>query len=174
MENTNQKRGIQIVMAFAAAMVAAWASGGCSGSSAPYAAPAWELKDMDGKVVKLADYSGKVVILDFWATWCPPCRQEIPGFISLQNKYGKDGLAVVGISLDEDGPTAVKPFVKQTGINYTVVAGNDQVTKDYGDIESIPTTFIIDRNGRVMSKHVGYVAESVFESEIVPLLQQTL
>ncbi|MCL5098027.1 MAG: TlpA family protein disulfide reductase, partial [Candidatus Omnitrophica bacterium] len=107
---------------------------------------------------------------DFWATWCPPCRREIPGFISLQKKYEKDGLMVVGVSLDQGGTDAVKRFIQKNGMNYPVVMGNDRVSADYGNIQAIPTTFVIDRSGKIVSKHVGYEEPSVFEQEIKPLL----
>lgn len=136
-------------------------------------APAWELKDVNGKPVQSADFKGKVVILDFWATWCPPCRQEIPGFISLQKKYGKDGLTVVGVALDAEGAKVVAPFIKKNGINYPIVLGDDKVTRAFGGIEAIPTTFIIDREGNIVSKHVGFVPEATFEKEIKPLLKSS-
>jgi thiol-disulfide isomerase/thioredoxin len=135
-------------------------------------APQWELKDLDGKPVKLSDFKGKVVILDFWATWCGPCRMEIPGFVDLQKKYGDQGLVVIGVSLDEGGPEVVRSFMKRQGVNYSVVLGNSKVADDYGGIEGIPTTFIIDRTGAIVSKHVGYVTKERFESEIAPLLKK--
>lgn len=134
-------------------------------------APAWELKDVDGKPVKSADFKGKVVVLDFWATWCPPCRAEIPSFVALQKQYGQDGLQVVGVSLDEKGPAVVKPFMKKMGINYPVVMGTPAVTDAYGGIEGIPTTFIIDREGRIVSRHTGLESKATFEKEIKPLLK---
>jgi thiol-disulfide isomerase/thioredoxin len=132
--------------------------------------PAWILQDVDGKTVKSSDFAGKVVILDFWATWCPPCKAEIPGFIDIQKKYGDKGVAVVGVSLDQEGPTAVKPFMKQLGMNYPIVMGDDKIVQDFSGIEGIPTTFIIDRSGNVVSKHVGYGDEEAFETEIKPLI----
>ena len=134
------------------------------------AAPAWQLKDMDGKPVKLADFKGKVVILDFWATWCPPCRKEIPGFIALQKKYAGKGVSVVGVSLDEGGAAAVKSFVKQNGMNYPVVLGDQQIAMAYGGITSIPTTFVIDKDGNVAAVHEGYTEQGEFEKEINQLL----
>jgi thiol-disulfide isomerase/thioredoxin len=133
-------------------------------------APAWELTDVDGKTVKSSDFAGKVVILDFWATWCPPCKAEIPGFIDLQKKYGDKGVAVIGVSLDQEGPSTVKPFMNQLGINYPVVMGDDKIVQDFGGIEGVPTTFIIDRSGNEVSKHVGYGDEEAFETEIKPLI----
>jgi thiol-disulfide isomerase/thioredoxin len=132
-------------------------------------APAWTLKDVDGKTVKSSDFAGKVVILDFWATWCPPCKAEIPGFIELQKKYGNKGLVVVGVSLDEAGPTAVKPFMKQLGMNYHVLMADEKVVRDFGSFEGIPRTFVIDRKGDIVGGHTGYGSKEDFEKEIAPL-----
>jgi thiol-disulfide isomerase/thioredoxin len=131
-------------------------------------APVWELKDPDGKPVKSSDFDGKVVILDFWATWCPPCKAEIPGFIELQEKYGEKGLVVVGVSLDEHGSSKVKQFMEEFGMNYPVVMGNIKMMEDFGG-EGIPTTFVIDRGGKIVAKHVGFAPKEAFEKEITPL-----
>jgi thiol-disulfide isomerase/thioredoxin len=133
-------------------------------------ASAWELKDVDGKTVKSSDFAGKVIILDFWATWCPPCRAEIPGFIDLQKKYADKGLEVIGVSLDEQGPEVVKPFMKELGMNYPIVMGNAQIVQAYGSFEGIPTTFVIDRQGNVIAGHTGFTPKEVFEKEVTPLL----
>jgi len=132
--------------------------------------PAWELKDVDGKTVKSSDFDGKVVMLDFWATWCPPCKAEIPGFIELQKQYGEKGLVVIGVSLDEQGPDVVKPFMKQFGVNYPVVMGDAKIVQDFGGIEGLPTTFVIDRTGNIVASHIGYTSKEAFEKEITPLL----
>ena len=131
-------------------------------------APVWELKDPDGKLVKSSDFDGKVVILDFWATWCPPCKAEIPGFIELQKRYGEKGLVVVGVSVDEQGSSVVKQFMKEFAMNYPVVMGNFKMMQDFGGT-AIPTTFIIDRSGKIVSKHVGLASKETFEKEITPL-----
>jgi len=134
------------------------------------AAPAWTLKDVEGKTVQSSDFKGKVVILDFWATWCPPCKKEIPDFIELQKKYGEKGLVIVGVSLDEQGPSVVKPFITQLGISYPIVMGDEKIVQDFGGVEGIPTTFIIDREGKIVGRHVAFTPLETFEKEIAPLL----
>ena len=135
------------------------------------AAPDWQLSDVNGKSLRLADFKGKVVVLDFWATWCPPCRAEIPGLIAIQKKYADQGLSIIGVSVDEQGPKAVKPFIDRFAINYPVVMGDAKVLADYGGISLIPTTFVIDRAGNVVATHQGYTDQATFESEIRPLLE---
>ena len=134
-------------------------------------APAWKLKDLQGKEVSSADFKGKVVVVDFWATWCPPCRAEIPGYIALQKKYADKGLVIIGISVDEDGAKAVAPFAKAKGINYPVLLFNDDVVAAFGGIEGIPTTFLIDQDGNIRDKKVGVADEADYEKRIVQLLQ---
>jgi len=141
-------------------------------ASAPaWRSPTWALEDVNGELVKSSDFAGKVVILDFWATWCGPCRMEIPGFIELQKQYADKGLVVVGVSLDQDGASVVKSFMEKTGINYPVVLGDETIVSAFGGVEGIPTTFVIDRDGKIIRKHVGYTAKAEFEAEIKPLLK---
>jgi thiol-disulfide isomerase/thioredoxin len=123
----------------------------------------------------LDSFRGKVVLLDFWATWCGPCRMEIPSFVELQKKYGDQGLEIVGVSLDPITPngkaSAVAPFMKQYGINYTILMVNDPAAMaGYTVDRGIPTTYVIDRDGRVVNKHIGYKPREVFEREIQALL----
>lgn len=133
-------------------------------------APAFELKDVEGKTVKLSDYEGKVVLLDFWATWCPPCRKGIPDLISLKKQYG-DKVEVIGISVDRDETVGEVPgFVKEYGINYPVVYGNTDMYEAYGGIEAIPTSFVIDKEGNITSKHVGLIPVEQYQTEIEALL----
>ena len=141
-----------------------------SGSSvASNPAPPWELKDLDGKLVKSSDFLGKVVILDFWATWCAPCKAEIPGFIALQKQYGDQGLVVIGVSLDNQEPAVVRRFMADFGMNYRVVLGDLMLFQAFGGT-AIPTTVIIDRAGDIVARHVGFTSRQTFENEIKPLL----
>lgn len=134
-------------------------------------APDFELKDVNGKVVRLSDFKGKVVLVDFWATWCGPCKIEIPWFIEFERKHKDKGFAVIGVSMDEDGWSTVKPFVTELGMNYRVVIGNDRTAESYGGIEGLPTTFLIDRDGRIASVHIGLAGKQDFEDAIDKLLQ---
>ncbi len=134
-------------------------------------APDFTLKDSNGKTVNLADYKGKVVLLNFWATWCGPCKIEIPWFIDFEQKYKDKGFAVVGVSMDEDGWNAVKPYLSESHINYRVLLGNDSVGTLYGGVDSLPTTFVIDQDGRIAATHIGLVSKSDYQTEIVQLLE---
>jgi thiol-disulfide isomerase/thioredoxin len=133
-------------------------------------APSWQLQDLKGKTVHSSDFKGKVVILDFWATWCPPCRAEIPGLVALQKQYGKQGLAVIGASVDEGGADVVGEAAQKLGINYPIVLADDNMQRAFGGISAIPATFIIDREGRIVKGHLGLVDKDEFENEIKPLL----
>jgi len=143
------------------------------GSSLPVLreAPAWSLKDVDGKTVNFADFKGKVVVIDFWATWCPPCREEIPGYIEMTKKHGKDGLVIIGISLDQAGPGVVRSFIAKSGINYPIVMGDDATVAAFGGVEVIPTTFLIDREGLIRDKKVGMMAAAEYEKKILAVLK---
>ncbi len=120
-------------------------------------APGFDLKRIDdNKSLKLSDYKGKVVLVDFWATWCPPCRMSIPHLVDLQNKYGSRGFQVLGISLDRGGVDVVRKFVQKYKINYPVMMSTPDVLKAYGGVRSIPQAFLIDRQGRIRETIVGY------------------
>jgi peroxiredoxin len=133
-------------------------------------APDFNLKDADGKPVKLSDYRGKVVLLNFWATWCGPCKIEIPWFMDFEQTYKDKNFAVLGVSLDDDGWDAVKPYIQEKKINYRVMIGTETVAQMYGDVDSLPTTFMIDRDGRVAAVHIGLVSKSDYIHDIVELL----
>jgi peroxiredoxin len=134
------------------------------------AAPHFTLKDATGAAVDLADYQGKVVLLNFWATWCGPCKIEIPWFIDFQQRYKDRDFAVIGVSMDDDGWQSVKPYVAEHKINYRIVIGTEEISQQYGGVEALPTTFILDREGRIASRHVGLVSKSDYQNEIVHLL----
>lgn len=146
------------------------AAAGPKQDSVNKAAAPFTLKDGDGRTVSLADYKGKVVLLNFWATWCGPCKIEIPWFVDFEQKYKDRGFAVLGVAMDDEGWEVVKPYVAKTKINYRILLGNDDVASKYGGVDSLPTTFIIDQGGRIASKHVGLVSKSEYEDEIVKLL----
>jgi thiol-disulfide isomerase/thioredoxin len=120
--------------------------------------------------VKLSSLQGKVVLLNFWATWCGPCKIEIPWFIEFQQTYRDKDLVILGVAFDDDGWKSVKPYMEQKKINYRIMIGNDDVAKQYGGVESLPTTLMIDKSGRIASTHVGLVSKSDYAGEIEDLL----
>ncbi len=132
-------------------------------------APDFELESDKGKRVRLSDYKGKVVILDFWATWCGPCRMEIPGYVDLFKKYEKQGLVILGVSLDQDGWTPVRPFMEKYQINYPILMGTREIAQVWG-INSIPTTFVINPNGEVVEYKIGARPLEYFEEILGKLL----
>jgi thiol-disulfide isomerase/thioredoxin len=146
------------------------ATAACAANAKP-ANMNFTLKDVEGKDVKLASLKGKVVLLDFWATWCGPCKIEIPWFIEFQNKYGKAGLQVVGVSVD-DTQAKLKPYVAQMKMNYPVLQGldHDDIQDAYGPLFGIPVTIVISRDGKMCAKHVGLSSKDRFEAEIKSLL----
>jgi cytochrome c biogenesis protein CcmG/thiol:disulfide interchange protein DsbE len=135
-------------------------------------APNFALSDASGATAKLADYRGKVVLLDFWATWCGGCKEEIPWFSEFQRTYGGKDFAVVGVSLDDGGWKVVKPFLAQASIPYRILLGNDSIAQNYG-IQSMPDTFLIDRNGKVAAAYTtGVVDKGDVEANIKAVLSQ--
>jgi peroxiredoxin len=133
-------------------------------------APEFELKDANGATVRLSDYRGKVVLLNFWATWCGPCEVEIPWFIEFEQKYKDRNFAVLGVSFDDDGWKSVRPYIASHKINYRIMVGSDKLGEQYGGVDSLPTTFIIDREGRIAAHHVGLIDKADYQNEILKLL----
>jgi thiol-disulfide isomerase/thioredoxin len=134
-------------------------------------APAWKLTDLSGREVDSATLKGKVVVIDFWATWCAPCIGEIPGYIELQKKYGPQGLVIVGISVDQKGPEHVGKFAKAKGINYTIVMADDAILDTFGGVQTIPTTFLINREGRVVHRKVSAMPHAEYEKLVEAALR---
>ena len=135
-------------------------------------APNWSLQDVNGQVVRSEQFAGKVVVVDFWATWCPPCRAEIPGYVELQKKYGAEGLVIVGVSLDQGGTDLVKSFASKNAVNYPLVMGDDAVVSAFGGVEAIPTTFLIDRSGQIRDRKMGAEETAVYEKKILSILRE--
>jgi cytochrome c biogenesis protein CcmG/thiol:disulfide interchange protein DsbE len=138
-----------------------------------HAAPDFALKDADGKTVHLSDYKGKVVLLDFWATWCGPCKLEIPWFTDMEHQRKDKGFEVLGVSMDDNGWEDVKPFLADRKVNYRVVIGDDATASAYGGVDSLPTTFLIDKQGKIAAIHVGLTARKEFEDGVDELLRES-
>ncbi|MDP4198825.1 MAG: TlpA disulfide reductase family protein [Bacteroidota bacterium] len=143
-------------------------------AQAPRPAPDFELKDLDGNVHHLSDYRGKVVVLNFWATWCPPCRKEIPDFIELQKQLAPQGVQFLGIALDDEGLPKVKPWVASHGFSYPILLPDaaGKVVASYGEMSSIPVTYFIDRKGVIRSTFIGMRQRPVIEKELAPLVAE--
>jgi len=135
-------------------------------------APDFALKDSTGKTVRLSDFRGKVVLLNFWATWCGPCKIEIPWFMEFEQNHKDHGFVVLGVAMDDDGWDVVKPYLERQRVNYRVVMGTPEIADQYGGVESLPTTFMIDREGRVAKIHIGLVGKREYQDDIDQLLER--
>lgn len=149
------------------------APAGLRAANSRKAASDFALSDSKGASVKLASLKGRVVLLDFWATYCDVCKVEIPWYIEFENKYKESGLSVVGVSVDEDGWKSVKPYIEEKKINYVVLIGNWDLAKQFGVDNALPVTLLVDRDGRIADSHPGLVDKGVFESEINVLLKES-
>jgi peroxiredoxin len=135
-------------------------------------APDFTLSDATGRVVTLSDFRGKVVLLNFWATWCVPCSAEVPLLVEFQREYRDRGFEVLGVSLDEDGWKSVKPYIDARHVNYPVMIGNGDIARAYGGLESVPMTLIIDKSGRIAVTHVGLCRKDEYEADIRAVLNE--
>jgi len=135
----------------------------------PEAAPPFQARDLSGKLVSNANWGGKVVLVNFWATWCPPCREEIPELIALQKQYG-DRLQIIGISEDDDPPEKVLKFTRQQGINYPIVMSTPELIAAYGGVPALPTSYVVDTQGRVVQKHAGLYPMDSYNRDLRALL----
>ena len=133
-------------------------------------APDFTLKDAEGRDVKLSDYKGKVVLLNFWATWCGPCKIEMPWFVEFQRKYKDRGFSVIAVSLDDEGWEVVRPFADRLELNFPVVVGSNEMADKYGGVAALPTSFIIDKEGLIVTSHMGLVGRGAYEEDIEALL----
>lgn len=133
-------------------------------------APSWVLRDVEGNEVKAGDFKGKVVVIDFWATWCPPCRKEIPDYIAWQKKYAERGLVILGFSLDEAPAAEVKAFGEKMKVNYPLFMADAPTVEAFGGIEALPTSFVIDREGNIRLRKVGLMDPEAYEKLIESLL----
>jgi thiol-disulfide isomerase/thioredoxin len=138
-------------------------------ASNPQPVPPFLVRDLDGNIISTAEWHGKVTLVNFWATWCPPCREEMPQLIGLVNRY-KDRLQVIGISMDDAAPEAVKQFAKEMGVNYPIIMGGKEINEEYGGVPALPTSFIVNQDGRVVQKHVGLFPPDVYDGEVRALL----
>src|ERR1700736_3700789 len=135
-------------------------------------APDFSLESLDGKTMRLSDFRGKAVLLNFWATWCEPCKIEMPWFVDLQKKYGPQGLQVLGVAMDDATPKEIAEFARKLSVNYPVLVGKEAVGDQYGGIPYLPSTFYIGRDGKVMERVFGLVSRSEIENNIQRALGQ--
>jgi peroxiredoxin len=136
-------------------------------------APDFTLKSLDGKDIRLSDYKGKAVLLNFWATYCQPCKIEMPWFAELQKQYAPQGLEVVGVAMDDVTPETIKKFASELGVNYQILIGKESVADLYGGMQFLPTTFYIDRQGKIVDRVFGLVSHSEIEGNIKKALGGT-
>jgi thiol-disulfide isomerase/thioredoxin len=154
---------------FTAATIALLALSPLAASAKP--APSFTVKTLEGKPLKSSDLRQKPVVVDFWATWCGPCRASMPHLSAMQTRYEKRGLTVIGLSVDERGPQEVKKFANQLGVKFTLAMANDDVLDAYGPIRSIPTTFFINRKGDIVRRVVGYIDGETMEDYVKEILE---
>ena len=147
-----------------------------AGDVAGAVAPNFELNVLSasGKTMKLSDLKGKAVLLNFWATWCEPCKVEMPWFVDLQKEYGPQGLQIIGVSMDDDEEKTVSDFAKKMGVNYPILIGTEKIAELYGGIEGLPTSFFIDRSGKVVAREAGLISESRIVDNIKRSLGQSV
>jgi thiol-disulfide isomerase/thioredoxin len=135
-------------------------------------APDFTLESLEGKNIQLSGYKGQAVLLNFWATWCGPCKIEMPWFVDLQKEYGPQGLQIVGVAMDDSSKEDIAKFVKEMGVNYPILLGKEAVGEQYGGVNVLPTTFFIDRDGKIVAREFGLQSRSLFVDNIKKALSQ--
>jgi thiol-disulfide isomerase/thioredoxin len=150
------------------------AGGGAPDSLDPAgkSAPDFTLEALDGRNVTLSSYRGQAVMLNFWATWCGPCKIEMPWFVELQKEYGPQGLQIVGVAMDDSSKEEIQKFAQEMGVNYTILIGKEAVGQAYGGVDVLPTTFFIDRDGKIVTREFGLQSRSLFVDNIKKALSQ--
>ncbi len=148
------------------------ANGSAKGQLIGNLAPDFELASLDGKNLKLSDLRGKAVLLNFWATYCGPCKVEMPWFVELQKEYGPQGFQIVGVAMDDASNEDIAKFTKELGVNYPILIGKESVGESYGGVGVLPTTFFLDRDGKVIAREFGLQSRSVFVDHIKKALSQ--
>jgi thiol-disulfide isomerase/thioredoxin len=133
-------------------------------------APDFALQSLDGKTVKLSDFRGKAVVLNFWATWCEPCKVEMPWFVEFQKQYGSDGLQFLGVAMDDASPKEISGFANDMGVNYPILLGKEAVGDAYGGVQFLPETFYIDRDGKLVDRAFGLRGRGEIEGNIKKIL----
>jgi thiol-disulfide isomerase/thioredoxin len=173
-----------LVLFFVAALVAAMlfagmrmtrkngANGSAQGQLIGNQAPDFELATLDGKSIKLSDLRGKAVLLNFWATYCGPCKIEMPWFVELQKEYGPQGFQIIGVAMDDASTEDIAKFAKDMGVNYPILLGKDSVADSYGGVSVLPTTFFVDRDGKIIAREFGLQSRSVFVDHIKQAMNQ--
>ena len=142
------------------------AAGGTASLKAPKLAPDFTLESLDGHNIRLSDYRGKAVLLNFWATWCGPCKIEMPWFVDLQKEYGAQGLQIVGVAMDDSGKDEIAKFAKDMGVNYPVLIGKEAVGDEYGGVPALPESFFISRDGKIVDMIMGLRGKAEIEDSI--------
>jgi cytochrome c biogenesis protein CcmG/thiol:disulfide interchange protein DsbE len=159
--------GSAFALAFAATL-GTYSGVACAGD---VQAPTFTVKTVEGRAVRFSDYRNRPVVVDFWATWCAPCRASMPHLSTMQERYAKSGLAVIGMSVDESGPAPVRRFANGLGVKFTIAMANDEILDAYGPIRSIPTTFFINRRGDIVRRVVGYIDGETMDSYVQEILK---